>query len=333
MNSESILSRPMQNDEDYEQLYRLLIETVPISPVGFNWEMRRWEGKRFYDATPGGNKEWRKNGHLWHTISGQIVSAVHPEEGTWAAYLQVHPDYRHLEGEMIDWAEANIVHTSDSGEKLVRFYVHEYDVHRQTLLEARGYKRMAYGGVIRHLRLGQQQTLQPTIAEGYTIRPTNPEDLTDCQKIADLLNAAFNRDFHTAAEYQEFTRSAPSFRRDLDLVAVAPDSSFASYVGIPYDDLNRRGIFEPICTHPNHRQRGLGRALMQEGLLRLKALGAVDVTVETGDMIPANKLYNSVGFTEMYKGFYWTKLVEGKKVMTKVGSRIRSWLRRMISAR
>jgi len=53
----------------------------------------------------------------------------------------------------------------------------------------------------------------------------------------------------------------------------------------------------------------LGKALMQEGLLRLKALGAVDVTVETGDMIPANKLYNSIGFTEMYKGFYWRKLV------------------------
>ena len=40
---------------------------------------------------------------------------------------------------------------------------------------------------------------------------------------------------------------------------------------------------------------------------RLKAMGAVDVNVETGDMIPANKLYNSIGFTEMYKGFYWRK--------------------------
>ncbi|KAA3658119.1 MAG: N-acetyltransferase, partial [Chloroflexi bacterium] len=70
---------------------------------------------------------------------------------------------------------------------------------------------------------------------------------------------------------------------------------------------NKMGIFEPVCTHPDHRQKGLGKALMQEGLLRLKAMGAVHVTVETGDMIPANKLYNSIGFTEKYKGFYWRK--------------------------
>ncbi|MFZ0546808.1 MAG: GNAT family N-acetyltransferase [Candidatus Promineifilaceae bacterium] len=97
--------------------------------------------------------------------------------------------------------------------------------------------------------------------------------------------------------------------RELDLVAVARDGRFAAYVGVPYDAYNRRGIFEPVCTHPDHRQKGLARALMQEGLRRLKALGAVDVVVETGDMIPANRLYASLGFTEMYNGCYWTKWV------------------------
>ncbi len=304
---EKISSRPMEGDDDFWQVHRLLIETVSIAPVGFNWDIRRWEGKRFYDAAPGGNTEWGGNGRLWHNSSGHIVGAVHQEGSPWAAYLEVHPDYRYLEGEMIEWAENHIIHTTKEGEKQVHFFVYEYDVHRQALLAARGYEKMTYGGVIRHLRFGKRPLAQPNVAPGYTIRATNPEDIADCQKIADLLNAAFNRDFHTAAEYQEFTRSAPSFRRDLDLVAVAPDGSFASYVGIPYDEANRQGIFEPVCTHPDHRQKGLGKALMLEGLLRLKALGAVDVTVETGDMIPANKLYNSIGFTEMYKGFYWRK--------------------------
>ena len=45
-------------------------------------------------------------------------------------------------------------------------------------------------------------------------------------------NAAFGRTFHNAAEYQNL-RFAPCFRRDLDLVAVAPDGSFAAYIGIP----------------------------------------------------------------------------------------------------
>lgn len=62
-------------------------------------------------------------------------------------------------------------------------------------------------------------------------------------------------------------------RPELDLVAVAPDGRFAAYVGIPYDEFNQRGIFEPVCTHPDHRQKGLAKVLVQEGLHRLKAHG------------------------------------------------------------
>ena len=47
---------------------------------------------------------------------------------------------------------------------------------------------------------------------------------------------------------------------------------------------------------------------MHEGLLRLKALGAVDATVDTGDMEAANALYTSIGFTEAYKGYSWRKV-------------------------
>ena len=214
---------------------------------------------------------------------------------------------------MIAWAEVHMTEPRKDGDgrptdgRQIHFFVYEYDVYRQQLLAERGYEKMSYGGVIRRLRLGLPPLAQPQLAEGYTLRVTNPTDLADCQQIADLLNAAFNRDFHTAVEYQNFTRNAPCFQRELDLVAVAPDGRFAAYAGVPYDEVNRRGIFEPVCTHPNHQRKGLGKALLQEGLRRLRALGAVDVTMETGDMIPANRLYNSLGFTEKYKGFYWRK--------------------------
>ncbi len=307
MTSESILSRSMQTDEDYWQVHKLILDTVPISPLGYNWDIRRWEGKRFYDANPAGDPDWWRNGRLWHTKSGKLIGAVNSEGSRGFAYLQVHPDYRHIEGEMIDWAKTAIFGTSEEGIQQIHFFIYEYDVHRQALLRERNYEKMDYGGVIRYLRFGTRPLAQPNVADGYTIRTTNPEEIDDCQKIADLLNAAFNRDFHTAAEYQEFTRNAPSFRREIDLVAVAPDGTFASYVGVPYDSANKLGIFEPVCTHPDHRQKGLGKALMQEALLRLKAMGAVTVSVETGDQMPANRLYNSIGFTEMYKGFYWRK--------------------------
>jgi GNAT superfamily N-acetyltransferase len=299
-------NRPLTTDQDYWRVRNLLIQTYPITPFGFNWEIRRWEGRRFHDNHPDQLGNWAKNVQLWETETGELIAAVHPE-GAGDAHFQLHPDYRHLEPTLLTWAEEHLAVGGENGRQL-ELFVYDYDVYRQHLLRERGYKQLEHGGVTRHLRLGKQPLAQPQLAAGYTLRTTNPDDLADCQHIADILNAAFNRDVHTGREYQNLALNAPCFRRELDLVAVAPDGSFAAYAGIPYDEANKLGIFEPVCTHPDHQRKGLGKALMQEGLLRLKAIGAVDVTVGTGDMIPANRLYDSLGFTEAYKGDIWQKI-------------------------
>jgi ribosomal protein S18 acetylase RimI-like enzyme len=298
----------MQTEDDYWPMRALLIDTVPITPVGFNWDMRRLDGKRFYTADLKADRLLSRRVQLWENGDGELIGYVLPE-GTGDAHIQIHPDYRHMEGEMIAWAVEHLAAPNADGQREVEIYVQEYDAHRQRLLAEQGFEKMGYGGMVRHLRLGQGTIPTPTVSEGYTLRTTDPEDLADCQRIADLLNAAFRRNFHNAQEYQNFTRHAPSFHRELDLVMVAPDGVFAAYVGIPYDERNRRGIYEPVCTHPDHQRRGLARALMLEGLHRLRAMGAIDATVDTGDMIPANALYSALGFTEAYKGCAWRKVV------------------------
>jgi hypothetical protein len=47
---------------------------------------------------------------------------------------------------------------------------------------------------------------------------------------------------------------------------------------------------------------------MFEGLYRLKALGAISVSVDTGDAVPANELYDSGRCGEGYKVYIWRKL-------------------------
>ena len=161
------------------------------------------------------------------------------------------------------------------------------------------------------MRFGLNAIPTPEIANGYTVRETRPGNTHDAQRIADLLNAAFKRDFHSAEEFLVFTEHARCFRHDLNLVAEAPDGSFACYTGLPYDEENRYGIFEPVCTHPDHLQKGLAKALMLEALRRLKALGAVAASTETGDAVAANRLYESIGFTEAYKLQIWRKTLPG----------------------
>jgi GNAT superfamily N-acetyltransferase len=305
-----IVSRPLQSEADFWKLRNLLIETVPIIPVGFNWDVRRLDGKRFHEADLQANRLFTRPLQLWETEAGRLVGAVLPESAD-DAHLQVHPDYRHLEEEMIGWAETHLASPArDGGGRQLEIYTYEYDAQRHRLLSARGFEKTNEWGMIRHLRIGRQPLAQPVVPAGYTLRTTQPDDPADCQRIADLLNAAFGRDFHNAAEYRNFTLYAPCFRPDLDLVVVAPDGVFAAYVGVPYDEANRYGIFEPVCTHPAHLRRGLAQALMREGLLRLRALGAVEASVDTGNREAANRFYDSMGFTEAYRGYAWRKRFE-----------------------
>lgn len=164
--------------------------------------------------------------------------------------------------------------------------------------------------MVRRLRFGARPWPGASLPAGYRLRETRP-DPADDQGIADLLNAAFGRTSHTAAEFRGFTATAPSFRRDLDLVAEGPGGLLACYVGLTWDPANRRGIFEPVCTHPDHRRRGLALAVMREGLRRLRALGAADAYVESGSGEPPNALYDAAGFTEAYPGHYWRKPLPG----------------------
>jgi len=303
----SVNSRPFRDDGDFQRVRRLLVETHRTTPVGFNWEVRRWDGWRYYDPDPSFKPEWRESVRLWETGSGLLVGAVHPE-GKGSAHLQVHPKHRYLEYEMVAWAEEHLaVHSEKHGFRYLDIFVFEYDTLRQDLLGKRGFEKTDRGGVVRHRRLGETGLPGIDISQGYAIRTVNTDDPNDCIKIAGLLNAAFGRDFHNAEEFRTFTRYARCYRSDLDLVAVTAEDEFAAYVGVPYDSDNCAGIFEPVCTHPDHLRRGLARALMIEGLRRLTAIGATDVQVETGDREAANRLYDAIGFEDVYRGTVWRK--------------------------
>ncbi len=105
---------------------------------------------------------------------------------------------------------------------------------------------------------------------------------------------------------------APLYRRDLDMAAVAPGGEFAAFCTVWFDDVTRTGAFEPVGVAPVHRRRGLGRALMCEGLRRLERLGATvgctsALAIVCSESPAAYALYTSVGFTEVDLVEPWVK--------------------------
>ena len=47
-----------------------------------------------------------------------------------------------------------------------------------------------------------------------------------------------------------------------------PDGELAAFCTVWVDPETRTAVFEPVGTHPNHQKRGLGKAVMTEGLRR-----------------------------------------------------------------
>lgn len=301
---DQISVRGMQ-EADFWRVRDFLIETYPLVPPGYNWEIRRWDGKRFHNDDLSWYSGWMSRAAIFETADGRIVGAVHCEyEGD--VHFEVHPDYRYLQVQMLDWAEEHLSVAAEDGRRKLDTFVFDYDAPRQRLLTDRGYENVGWSGVIRRLRFGNWPLPSVALPSGYTLRNTEANE-GDYQRIADVLNAGFNRTIHNAPEMRNFMTQAPCFRHDLDLVAVAPDGSFAAYVGVIFEEVNRYGIFEPVCTHPDHRRKGLAQALMFEGLYRIHALGAREMYVDTGTAEAANALYESIGFTEAYKGYTWRR--------------------------
>lgn len=305
----TITSREYRGEADYQRVRELLIESYTITQRMHNWGLDRWDFFRFsgrvFDEMAN-SRGWEKDVHLWEDGFGKLVGVVNPEDrGT--VFVQIHPDHRCLEDEMFDWAERRhqASRPADADRWPLSTSVYDYDRERAALLTQRGYRNLGLGGYKRRCALERPIPDAPLPA-GYSIRNIRGKDQRDLAKWAAVDNQAFNITKHTAETVQVRLR-APTYRQDLDLVAVAPDGTFASFCIVWFDEVNRYGAFEPVGTHPAHRKRGLAKAAMCEGLRRLKALGGTMAYVGCGTDVAANRLYESVGFTDFYRDYPWQK--------------------------
>jgi ribosomal protein S18 acetylase RimI-like enzyme len=96
-------------------------------------------------------------------------------------------------------------------------------------------------------------------------------------------------------------------------VAALPGGNFASYCICWLDAANQIGEFEPVGTRPAYRGQGIGKAVIVEGLRRLRDAGAHTAIVYTPrHNEPAQKLYLSAGFQIVASEFLYRKALGAK---------------------
>ncbi len=179
------------------------------------------------------------------------------------------------------------------------------DIWQRGLLTAHGFIRDDDHPAYIHFRRPFTDAPLPDapLPDGFTVRAVGGPD--EWQRRVDLHRVVWHPSRVTLEAYRRL-RGAPFYRPDLDLVAVAPNGEFASYCILWYDERTRVGEYEPVGAHPDWRRLGVTRAVLIEGLRRLRALGAGRAIVLTGaNNASAIRLYESCGFVAHdYERYY-----------------------------
>lgn len=124
-------ARPLRDERDWWRVRALLVATHATVRPGWNWDIRRWDGWRFHAEEPVSQEGLARVVSLWETPDGRLRGAVHPESPG-EAYLQLDPDFRHLEPAMVAWAEEHLATTPGADhERSLTLYVDDADEPRR----------------------------------------------------------------------------------------------------------------------------------------------------------------------------------------------------------
>ncbi len=247
-----------------------------------------------------------ENVALWVDARGGLAAWAALQTPFWTVDYACHPDapldtHRRL----LAWADGRAAETcrTPGGHPMWFVNVFGRQDERRRQLEAVGFSDQGDVGdnswsKVFLMRPAVEAVPASLLPAGFTIRPL--AGVSEVGAYVALHQAAFGSKAMTEP-WRRRTTERPEYVPELDLVAVAPDGRPAAFCVCWFTPSGRDGLpsgqIEPLGVDPAFRGLGLGRALLQEGLGRLHALGSEQVFVETDNQRDAAlALYQSVGF-------------------------------------
>ncbi|MEB3178569.1 MAG: GNAT family N-acetyltransferase [Nostocaceae cyanobacterium] len=249
-------------------------------------------------------------GSLWITEPSETIDGF--------LWFEVHPDARggNVETEIITWAEERMrsVREERGFPVKLRSGVRDRLTERIAILENQGFTSDRY---FFRMELSLHEPIAlPQFPVGLKLRSMNVE--ADAQGWVELYDQSFidHWNYHPiTVEDLKHWLSEPTYRAELDLVATTADGTFAAmchcYIDPDYNERSGRkvGGIGILGTRRGFRRLGLGRAMLLEGLHRLKAAGMDTARLDVDGDNPngALRLYESVGFTKVHTNISYVK--------------------------
>jgi GNAT superfamily N-acetyltransferase len=271
------------------------------------WSLLRWDYWRWHVHANIFNFPLDRAVCLWEH-DGRLAAVLNPD-GPGEAFLQIHPGCQciPLVAEMVSTAEARLVQFGPDGRRGLRIWLPSDAAEEQAFLLSRGYQQAA-GPEYQRRRPMCEPVPSVPVPAGYIIRALGDDSELPARSWASW--KAFHPDepdnHYQGWEWYRNVQRVPLYRRDLDIVAVTPEGAIAAFCTAWFDDVTRTVVFEPVGTQPAHQRRGLGKAVMAEGLRRAQRLGAVLATVGSYSSA-AHALYASMGFVDYDLSEPWDK--------------------------
>jgi len=293
---------------DFLRIRDFLIESYKNNHNQHNWLIDRWNFCRYVSHLFHNTFDtWPETVGIWVDNDNNIQAVINSEgENRGEAFFQLAANEYSSELliEFIKHAEDNFS-TTDNREKFINLRVNQKAYKLKKILENRGY--------------ALQNWMEPTSSLSLITATDFEADIPSNLKIADATTVsdyqkgfAHGRAFgyykndkpeNRDAENAFFSmRKAPDYNASLDISLIDEIGEVAAFATVWYDKKNQIGILEPVGTIPKYRKMGLGKAVIYEGINRVKELGAKKMYVGSDQ-----QFYESIGFKVEFEKEIWQR--------------------------
>lgn len=295
--------RAYDHQADYELVGDFLVDIHRPGRGLRTWLQPRWEYMHYHSASDGLPFERfgvAEDGH-------RMVGLIHFEHNPAFNYLQLRPGCEGVVEDLLDWAEAHLGGRSITfGRRVIGLFVDDTDSLLEESVSQRGFVLHAEH-TEEHARYVVDGPVDSApLPEGFRLLSLDEDN--DFEKINRVLWRGFNHEGPPPSEEipaRKRAQLAPNFRRDLTIVAVAPNGDYASFAGMWMVKDRAVAYVEPVATDPTYRRMGLGRAAVLESIRRVAAEGARDVWVGSDQ-----EFYLAIGFEIETRARLWIKTLD-----------------------
>ena len=247
----------------------------------------------------------KDNVALWFDENQQMVAWAALQTPFWSIDYAYHPAAApDLHQKILAWADqrASVVLGTEYGHPSWFVMVFSGQADRIRDLEKAGFKCQADLGEdswskVFMRRPGQAPVKVYRSPQGFIVRPLAGEK--EVEAYVELHQSVFESKNMTVG-WRMRTLCHPAYTPELDLVVESPDGRLVAFCICwfnKYAESDMIGQVEPLGCHKDFAHLALGRVALSEGLLRLQALGAQNIFVETDNYRNiAFRLYESFDF-------------------------------------